>query len=332
VEGRSRQQHGRDRYGVFFNNVDLGDDVALPGSCRKTLSEREVSGRPWPLIADHELSTGGVIGSAHNAREDHAGVRLRAKFASTHKAQDLRTLVLEGHVDGMSITYEPLQHYPGRQDGRPVRFLTEIRIHEFTITPFPINPQARIMAAKAPNVAKPYGDVEYGDPGYLDEDGNQVSRSGKPGVARYPLTPDKVTAAWSYINQSHNAGQYTAEQLSAIKDRIRAAMRRHGHQVSESASLDLAAAGILAELTSDPDAMIGVGTLLADRKARADLAALEVWAQSQPRVYVDPTAPPALSSAEVKHREAVGRARFAPPGGCGACTACLWGAPCTRYG
>jgi HK97 family phage prohead protease len=79
---------------------------------------------------------------------------------------------------------------------------------------------------------KPYGDVPYADPGYLDADGNQASKSGKPGVKRYPLTADKVMAAWSYINQAKNAGQYTAEQLSAIKGRIKAAMAKHGHDVS----------------------------------------------------------------------------------------------------
>src|SRR6266536_1962595 len=78
-----------DGYGVFFNNVDLGDDVALPGSCRKTLADREASGRPWPLIADHQLSTDGMIGSVANAREDGQGVRVRARFASTQKAQDI---------------------------------------------------------------------------------------------------------------------------------------------------------------------------------------------------------------------------------------------------
>lgn len=79
----------------------------------------------------------------------------------------------------------------------------------------------------------PYGDVPYGDPGYLDADGNQASKSGKPGVKRYPLSADKVMAAWTYINQAKNAGQYTAEQLSAIKGRIRSAMKQHGHQVSD---------------------------------------------------------------------------------------------------
>jgi HK97 family phage prohead protease len=80
----------------------------------------------------------------------------------------------------------------------------------------------------------PYGtSVDYGDPGYLDADGNQASKSGKPGVKRYPLSADKVMAAWSYINQAKNAGQYTSEQLSAIKGRIRSAMKKHGHDVSD---------------------------------------------------------------------------------------------------
>lgn len=80
----------------------------------------------------------------------------------------------------------------------------------------------------------PYGDVPYADPGYLDADGNQASKSGKPGVKRYPLSADKVMAAWSYINQEDNARQYTAEQLSAIRGRVRSAMKQHGHQVSDN--------------------------------------------------------------------------------------------------
>lgn len=90
------------------------------------------------------------------------------------------------------------------------------------------------MAAK-----KPYGDVPYADPGYLDADGNQASKSGKPGVKRYPLTSDKVMAAWSYINQAKNAGQYTAAQLAAIKGRIKAAMAKFGHKVGQGNSAPL---------------------------------------------------------------------------------------------
>ena len=98
---------------------------------------------------------------------------------------------------------------------------------------------AEVPGTDRADTKKPYGDVPYADPGYLDADGNQASKSGKPGVKRYPLSADKVMAAWSYINQAKNAAQYTAAQLSAIKGRIKAAMGRHGHDVSmNSASPD----------------------------------------------------------------------------------------------
>src|SRR5260370_3669287 len=77
-----------DGYGVFFNNVDHGDDVALPGSAKKTLADRAASGRPWPLIADHELSTSGVVGSAKDARADSLGAPLRAPVAAPNDAHD----------------------------------------------------------------------------------------------------------------------------------------------------------------------------------------------------------------------------------------------------
>lgn len=69
---------------------------------------------------------------------------------------------------------------------------------------------------------EPYGDVKYADPGYRD------------GVKRYPIdTEAHARAAWSYINQADNARLYTAEQLAAIKGRIKAALKRFGVQVSE---------------------------------------------------------------------------------------------------
>jgi hypothetical protein len=71
---------------------------------------------------------------------------------------------------------------------------------------------------------KPYGDVEYADPGYQDD-----------GTRRYPLdTEDHVRAAWSYINQARNAAKYSAADLKKVKARIKAAMRRLDITVSEN--------------------------------------------------------------------------------------------------
>lgn len=74
--------------------------------------------------------------------------------------------------------------------------------------------------------AMPYGKVAYADDG-LQEDGK----------ARYPIdTPDHVRAAWSYINQQHNASMYTPEQLKTVKARIMAAAKKFGVDISDDSA------------------------------------------------------------------------------------------------
>jgi hypothetical protein len=71
---------------------------------------------------------------------------------------------------------------------------------------------------------EPYGDVKYADPGYRDN------------KKRYPIdTIEHAKAAWSYINQADNAGEYTPEQLSVIKGKIQKALKKFGVAVSADA-------------------------------------------------------------------------------------------------
>lgn len=63
---------------------------------------------------------------------------------------------------------------------------------------------------------KPYGNVEYADPGYQSD-----------GKKRYPIdTADHIRSAWNYINKAKNAGKYTSGQLKKIKSRIIAAWKK----------------------------------------------------------------------------------------------------------
>lgn len=79
-------------------------------------------------------------------------------------------------------------------------------------------------AAEAKDPKKPYGEVEYADPGHQAD-----------GKKRYPIdTEDHVRAAWSYINQAKNAAKYGAADLKKVKARIKAAMRRLDIAVSEN--------------------------------------------------------------------------------------------------
>jgi len=69
---------------------------------------------------------------------------------------------------------------------------------------------------------KPYGDVEYADPGYQSDK-----------KARYPLdSEDHIRAAWSYINQADNASAYSSEDLAKVKSKIKTAMKKIGAEVA----------------------------------------------------------------------------------------------------
>src|SRR5260221_14720389 len=79
---------------------------------------------------------------------------------------------------------------------------------------------------------KPYGDVTYADP-----------KNGK-----YPVdTEEHARAAWSYINQEKNAAMYPLNgvTLSEVKDRIRAACKKFGIDVSDDSSSSRAENGPL---------------------------------------------------------------------------------------
>ncbi len=58
-----------------------------------------------------------------------------------------------------------------------------------------------------------YGDVEFAD------------TTNK----KYPIdTPQHVRTAWGYINHKDNAAKYDADEVMAIKDRIKRAAKKHG--------------------------------------------------------------------------------------------------------
>ncbi len=69
---------------------------------------------------------------------------------------------------------------------------------------------------RADDSSKPYGDVEYADPGYRED-----------GQKRYPIdTEEHIRAAWSYIQHPDNRRFYTAEQLTHIENKIIAAWKK----------------------------------------------------------------------------------------------------------
>lgn len=63
---------------------------------------------------------------------------------------------------------------------------------------------------------KPYGEVDYADPGH------QADKK-----KRYPIdTEAHIRAAWSYINKPGNASQYEASDLASVRAKIVSAWKR----------------------------------------------------------------------------------------------------------
>lgn len=87
-----------------------------------------------------------------------------------------------------------------------------------------LKPKKKVTPVRR-SATEPYGDVAYADPGYQDD-----------GKARYPIdTEEHARAAWSYINRAGNAAEYDARQLAKVKARIKAALKRFGVDVADSA-------------------------------------------------------------------------------------------------
>jgi hypothetical protein len=67
------------------------------------------------------------------------------------------------------------------------------------------------------DVNRKEGKNEYGDVKFADETNK-----------KYPIdSPKHIRAAWSYINHKDNASKYDADEVKAIKSRIKRAAKAH---------------------------------------------------------------------------------------------------------
>jgi hypothetical protein len=138
-------------YAATFDNVDQYGEVFRRGAFAKTIRERIAAGMV-PLMSRHLLFGGDVsdvIGTVKSAVEDAHGLSIIAEFSADDAAQAIREKIVGGHVRGLSVGYNTINSSIGYIDGKEVLELFEVRLAEVTVTPFPVNEQALITAAKA---------------------------------------------------------------------------------------------------------------------------------------------------------------------------------------
>jgi len=108
------------------------------------------------LMTVHLCKGGGtmqVVGTITQAREDDIGLWIHADLSSDATAQEARAKAAEGHVTGLSIGYAIIGKSESNVDGEIVMDLTELKLLEVTLTPFPANELAEVTSAKSQDAA-----------------------------------------------------------------------------------------------------------------------------------------------------------------------------------
>jgi hypothetical protein len=97
--------------------------------------------------SDHGMSIATCVGSGKPFINDNGQLQVRGTFASTPHGQSVRTLVNEGHIDRVSVTFRNLPKTS--KDAKPQR---ELLAGAFV--PVPANDRARILSSKSAKETK----------------------------------------------------------------------------------------------------------------------------------------------------------------------------------
>ncbi|MGV1013486.1 MAG: HK97 family phage prohead protease [Methyloceanibacter sp.] len=130
-------------YASIFGEVDLGQDLVMPGAFRDSLRLRGVQG--VKLLFQHDPNE--PIGIWLDLHEDTRGLFARGRLMpEVTRAREVLSLMRAGALDGLSIGFRTVQ---GRTDpASGVRRLDKIDLWEISVVTFPMLPEARVEAVK----------------------------------------------------------------------------------------------------------------------------------------------------------------------------------------
>jgi HK97 family phage prohead protease len=122
--------------------VDLGLDIIAPGAFAKTIAENPT----LPVLWAH--NTREVIGVSESLEEDTKGLHVKGRLVlDVQRAQEVHSLMKADAVKGMSIGYDPIVVDWSREKEN-IRILREVKLWEYSLVPFPMNPEAQVTAVK----------------------------------------------------------------------------------------------------------------------------------------------------------------------------------------
>ena len=141
-------------YASLFNEIDLGQDLVMPGAFRESLRLRGPRG--VKLLFQHDPNE--PIGVWLQLAEDTRGLFARGRLMpEVTRAREVLSLMRAGALDGLSIGFRTVK---GRTDpSTGVRRLDQIDLWEISIVTFPMLPEARVSAVKRRQTVPRTGDA-----------------------------------------------------------------------------------------------------------------------------------------------------------------------------
>lgn len=134
-------------YATLFGRPDLSGDVVAPGAFAKALATKG----PGAIKLLYQHDPAEPIGRWLAIAEDRRGLFVRGRLTDeTAKGREVRALMREGVLDGLSIGFKTVRHRSDPATGH--RILLEVDLWEISIVTFPMLPEARARAAKAATV------------------------------------------------------------------------------------------------------------------------------------------------------------------------------------
>jgi HK97 family phage prohead protease len=128
-------------------SLDRQGDVVEPSAFARSLPEFLANGLIFWQHAHAFDPLAKPIGKATSARIADSGLYIEARWADTPEAQEVRSLVVDGIVNSLSIGFTPRQMHRDSALGHNV--ITDLDLLEVSVVAIPANSEARIVAAKS---------------------------------------------------------------------------------------------------------------------------------------------------------------------------------------
>lgn len=138
-------------YASTFGNTDTYGDIIEPGAFRHTLRMWGESGKPIPVLWQHNPSE--PIGITELAEEDDRGLRVRGRLLlGINRAREALEALRANVLGGLSIGFSIPDGKTTRDKETGNRRIHEARLWEYSLVTWPANEEALVTGVKAAHV------------------------------------------------------------------------------------------------------------------------------------------------------------------------------------